>query len=156
MSLCFVPLTSARLADWVGDGVLSGGVPAYAATQTMVEAFGFPSATDEDAEYTALCVASVACLVADSPRLVAVIESATQPMAADQDFGAVTVSDVPWSQVTALFADEPGLDAVDRVRCAVSGKPLAAAWEDPQVELLLAEADLLWHGPGEWRGLVRG
>lgn len=156
MSLCFIPLTPQRLARWIADGVLSGRVAAYAATQTMVEAFGLPTTTDEDAEYTALCVASVACLVADGPRLVAVAETATQPTAVDQDFGAVTVTEVPWSHVTALFADEPGLDVVDRARSAVRGQPLAVAWEDPQAELLLAEADLLWHGPGEWQGLVGG
>lgn len=156
MSLCFVPLAAPDLARWANRGVLAGSIPAFSVTPAMLEAFGLTSAVDEDAEYTALCVASVACLVADQPRLVAVVEADPRPAAADLEFGAVRVVDPRWSWVTALFADEPGVDVIDRVRSAVRGRTLSQAWDDPQTDALLAQADLLWHGPGEWSALVAG
>lgn len=156
MGLCFVPLAAADLARWASRGALEGSIPAFSVTPAMLEAFGLTSAVDEDAEYTALCVASVACLVADQPRLVAVIESDARPAEADLEFGAVRVEDPPWSRVTALFADEPDGAVVDRARSAVRGRPLSQAWDDPLTDVLLAEADLLWHGPGEWSTLVAG
>ena len=156
MALCFVPVLPAALRDWAVTGVRSGAIPAFAVTPAMASAFGFTSSTAEDAEYTALCVASVACLIGGGPRLVAVVDAEPIPTDADVEFGAVEVGDVPWSRVTALFADGSEAESVGPARAAVAGLTLDDAWEHPAVQAALEADDLLWHGPGEWHTLVAG
>jgi len=151
--LVCLPVTAEGTRGWLADGVLRGEQVGYAPTPGLYEAFGLTSDQDEDADYVALTVASVAA-AARGRRLVAVGELegvATEPA----DFGAVTVQDVPWSAITAFFADDPAAEAaVAAARNAVAGADLADAWDAEPVQRLVAEHDLLWHAPEEVAGLV--
>ena len=70
-------------------------------------------------------------------------------------WGKVEVGPLGWGAVTALFGDEGDADVLvsDAAR-VLSGATLDAAWDHPAHEALLADADLLWHGPDEWVSLV--
>lgn len=153
MSLVFVPLAGDELRTWAADGNLPGPVAAFAVTPGLLEAF--MPADEEDAERVALLVASVASLGRSGRRLVAVAEAPVRPRpGGDADFGEVLVDGLAWDAVTSLFADERGLDVASAA--AAARAPLAAAWEQPEVQVVVADADLLWYGPGEWRQLVAG
>lgn len=145
--LVFVPLSGDELSAWAGSGQLAGPRPGFAVTPAMLAAFGL--AEGEDAEYTALCIAGIAGLLAHGERLVAVVEAPVS--AGDDEFGQVEVSDLPWSAVGSLFAEDGSDSAPVAVAVeAVMGSDLARAWEAAEVEALLAETDLLWYGPSEW------
>jgi hypothetical protein len=153
MSLVFVPVTGEELRAWATSGSLPGPAAAHAATPGLLEAFA-PS-DDEDAERVALLVASVAALGRAGRRLVAVAEAPARPRpGGDADFGEVLVDAADWASVTSLFADERGLDVA--AAAAAAGGPLAEAWERSEVQAVVADADLLWYGPGEWAQLVSG
>ena len=109
-------------------------------------------ADEEDAERTALHVAALAGLLSSGVRLVAVAEaSATDERGARQ----VSVDELRFSRVTALFADDPrNADRVATTLLDLSGSELPDAWDAPEHERLLAETDLLWHGPEEWSNLT--
>ncbi len=154
MSLIFVPLSPDQLRDWAHTGILSGEVAAHEAGASLAEAFGASDA--EDVERITLLVASVAGLTRSGCRLVAVMEADPLPRpGADHDFGEVLVADPRYAAVSALFADEVRSPVV--AKAAAAGRmPLAEAWEHPAVRTMLADADLLWHGPEEWESVVAG
>ena len=58
MSLLFIPLSPAELADWAGGGRLDWPRPGFSATPGLRSAF--ETDDEEDAEHIALLVASVA------------------------------------------------------------------------------------------------
>ena len=155
MTLLFLPVTGAQLADWQAAGQLAGPLKAYAATAGLVAAF--EASDQEEAEHLALLVASVAALAASGIRQVAVLEGEAEPMIDDDvDFGAVVTGDLRFDAIQSLFADEldaPGLAEAAR---AATGLGLQDAWNDPRVTVLLEEGDLLWHGAGEWQSLGKG
>jgi hypothetical protein len=153
VSLLFVPLTPAELAEWAGGGRIDWPRPAYSATGGLRGAF--ETADDEEAEHIALLVASVAGLARHGVRLVAVVEGVGEP-AGDPDFGELRMPQVPYSAVQAVFADEADAATVRPAATAADGLELAAAWDAPAVIALLENADLLWHGPDEWGALVGG
>ncbi len=150
MTLLFVPLDRAGLAAWAGSGRL-GPVVGFAPTPAFRGAFGFGPGDDETADYTVLCVAGVSCLTLHPARLVAVAEADVP--ASDDEFGRVSLPSLPYSAVTALFA-EGSAEMAERTHAAIAGVGLDEAWDDARVETLLAEGDLLWHGPTEWGTLV--
>nr|WP_300146980.1 hypothetical protein [Propionicimonas sp.] len=155
MSLLFVPVTADQLAGWATSGVLSGEVRGHAVTRGF--SLAFDPADAEEAEHVALLVASVAALAATGRRLVAVAEGDVRPdPAGDEDFGQVLVTDLPYRSVTSLFADEPDVPGLAAAAAAASGLDLARAWDEPAVIELLQQADLLWHGAGEWADLGTG
>jgi hypothetical protein len=155
MTLLFVPVTGAELADWHAAGVLAGPRKAYAATQGLSAAF---EASDvEEAEHLALLAASVAALAASGVRQVAVLEGAAEPITdGDVDFGAVVTGDLRFDGIQSLFADEPDAPGLAEAAAAAMGLTLQDAWNHPAVTLLLEEGDLLWHGAGEWQSLGKG
>jgi hypothetical protein len=155
MTLLFLPVTGAQLADWAAAGVLAGPLKAYAATTGLSAAFE-PS-DDEEAEHLALLVASVAALAASGVRQVAVLEGAAEPITdGDVDFGAVVTGDLRFEAIQSLFADEPEAPGLAEAATAAMGLTLQDAWNHPAVTVLLEEGDLLWHGAGEWQSLGRG
>ncbi|MGV8909232.1 MAG: DUF6912 family protein [Propionicimonas sp.] len=155
MTLLFLPVTGAQLADWSAAGVLAGPLSAYAVTPGLMLAF--EPADAEEAEHLALLVASVAALADTGVRQVAVVEGDAQPGdAATEDFGKVVVGDLRFDAILSLFADEPDAPGLAQAVAAVSGLSLQDAWNHPVVTDLLEEADLLWHGPGEWDSLGKG
>lgn len=155
MSLLFVPVTKDELGWWVAQGRLPAGEAAFTVTAGMEDAFGV--ADSEEAERIALLVASVAALIRGGRRLVAVAEAVPAPRpSADPDFGEVSTPELPYTVVSAIFADEAGQRLVAPAATAVAGQTLAQAWDEPAVTALLSEADLLWHGPGEWESVLAG
>lgn len=156
MALCFVPVSAAQLSAWAGAGVLTGETAAFAVTAEMTAAFGLDDPAGEEAEYTALAIASIAALLRHGRRLIAVADTEPALAVGEADFGTVLVSDVPWTRLTALFADEPEVPVVAAAARAVPGLSLAEAWDHPAVTTMLSQGDLLWYGPGEWSSLVRG
>ena len=153
MSLLFIPLSPAELADWAGGGRLDWPRPGFSATPGLRSAF--ETDDEEDAEHIALLVASVAGLARYGLRLVAVVEASGES-AGDPDFGELRVSEAPYSAVQAIFAEEADAAAVQPAATAAKGLELADAWDDPAVIGLLENADLLLHGPAEWSALVGG
>ena len=155
MTLLFLPVTGAQLADWQAAGVLAGPLKAYAATPGLVAAF--EASDDEEAEHLALLVASVAALAASGVRQVAVLEGEAEPMIDDDvDFGAVVTGDLRFHAIQSLFADEPDAPGLAEAARAATGLVLQDAWNHPSVTVLLEEGDLLWHGAGEWQSLGKG
>ena len=155
MTLLFVPVTGAELADWEAAGVLAGPRKAYAATPGLTTAFEASDA--EEAEHLALLVASVAALAASGVRQVAVLEGEAHPIPdGDVDFGAVVTSDLRFAAIQSLFADEPEAPGLAEAAAAAMGLTLQEAWNHPAVTVLLEEGDLLWHGAGEWQSLGKG
>ena len=153
--LLFLPVSGAQLADWAAAGVLAGPLRAYAVTPGLQAAFE-PVDADE-AEHLALLVASVAALAAGGVRLVAVVEGDAHPVEdGDVDFGEVEAGDLHFDAIASLFADEPDAPGLAGAATAVAGLALQAAWDHPAVITLLEEADLLWHGSGEWESLGTG
>jgi len=155
MTLLFLPVTGAQLADWSAAGVLAGPLSAYAVTPGLMVAF--EPADTEEAEHHALLVASVAALVATGVRHVAVLEGEAQPGDfATEDFGKVVVGDLRFDAILSLFADEPDAPGLADAAAAAAGLSLEDAWNHPAVTDFLDESDLLWHGPGEWESLGKG
>ncbi len=150
MALVFVPVSADELRQWAESGSLDGPHGAFAVTPALTEAFDLDD--PEDAEYAALCVASVAGLVAEGVRIVAVAEADVRQTA--DDFGGVVVTDLQFSAVTSLFGEDVDPTPAARAAAAVAGLSLAEAWEAPEVTSLLADTDLLWYGPGEWTSLA--
>jgi hypothetical protein len=147
--LVFLPLSTGQLHSWATGGRLPTTLTGYAVTPAMTEAFGV---TDpEDAEYTALSVASVAGLLAHGERVVAVLGCRYQP--SDDEFGAVEVVEPAYAQVTALFGEDTNPAQAAAAAISVQGLTLDQAWESPAVQALLTERDLLWYGPAEWESL---
>jgi len=156
MTLIFLPVSGAQLAGWAKAGVLAGPLTGYAVTPAFEAAF--EPADAEEAEHLALLVASVAGLVDNGVRQVAVIDADAHNWvnAGESDFGAVTCSDIPFDAIASLFADEPDAPGLAEAAAAVPGLSLQAAWDHPAVITLLEEGDLLWHGSGEWESLGKG
>ena len=147
--LVFLPLSGGQLHSWAAGGGLPGRHTGHAATPAMTEAFGV---TDpEDAEYTALSVASVAGLIAHGERVVAVLAIGYRPT--DDEFGAVELTDPAYDAVTALFGEDTNPAQAAAVAVTVQGLSLGDAWELDAVQALLTERDLLWYGPTEWASL---
>ena len=157
MTLLFLPVTGAQLADWQAAGVLAGPLKAHAATLGLSAAF--EASDPEEAEHLALLVASVAALAASGVRQVAVLEAGAEPIVdtgTDVDFGAVVTRDLRFDAIQSLFADEPDAPGLAEAARAATGLALQDAWNHPAVTVLLEEGDLLWYGAGEWQSLGKG
>jgi hypothetical protein len=73
-----------------------------------------------------------------------------------EPLGEVEVRGLGWTQVRALFADEPaGIQAARQVSKVLAGQGLAAALAAPEVGQILDEYDLLWFAPEELDQLQR-
>lgn len=129
-----------------------------AATSTMVASMEAGTMIEET-EYAALGHAGVLALVLNpaSPRLVVAAEvQPGQLRDLSEQLGEVEVRGLAWTQVRALFADEPA--AIEAARLAgmvVAGQSLAAALAEPEVGQLLDDYDLLWFAPEELEQLKR-
>ena len=152
MGLVFLPLSGGELRTWAGAGRLPGPRQGFAVTPSMLESF--EAADQEDAEYTALSIASLAGLLVHGQRVVAVVDLAATD--AGDEWGSVTVGEVPFTAVTAIFGEDSDPAQASAAALAVAGLDLASAWEQPVVQALLRETDLLWYGPAEWAQAAQG
>ena len=153
--LVFVPLDRAAvLALRSGDGRPS--YPGCAATAGLAGTLGPDTAADE-CEFAALSSAGVLALSAttDPGRLVVAAEVApAQLIDPGGSTGQVSVRDLSWPQVHALFVDElAAVPAVARARADLGAVDLVEALSVPAVAALVDDFDLLWFAPDELDGL---
>ncbi len=155
--MVFVPMTWDAAVD-LRSGMAADHYRGCAATSTLVASMEAGTLIDE-AEYAALGYTGVLALVLHPglPRLV--IAAEVQPgQLRDlcEPLGEVEVRGLGWTQVRALFADEPaGIQAATLVSKVVAGQGLAAALAAPEVGQILDEYDLLWFAPEELDQLQR-
>ena len=152
--VALVPVSSDTLARLVAGEQLDGPVSAYGASPLLRQTFDLSPTEDEEAERTALQLASLDALLAYGRRLVVVVDSGYRP---DPD-GYLGQGVVPAVRgVEALVADAPeAADAARLARREASGKDLDEVWELGAVQRLLAEHELLWFGAEEAASLLSG
>ena len=147
--LTFVPVSRDEARAVRMGQVLSR--PGCGATPALRAALGADT-SQEEAEYAALSLAGVLALGvgADALRLVLAVDAEPgQIEDAESELGELILTGVPWSQVQALFGDEPAAaPVVARARAATGGLELADALGVPEVDEL-GEFDLLWFAVAE-------
>jgi hypothetical protein len=149
--MVFVPMTWNAAVD-LRSGVVADRYRGCAATSTLVASLEAGTSIEE-AEYAALGYAGVLALVLNpgSPRLVVAAEvQLRQLVDLCEPLGEVEVGGLGWTQVRALFADEPAaIEAASLASKGVAGQSLAAALAAPEVRQILDDYDLLWFAPVE-------
>jgi hypothetical protein len=155
--MVFVPMTWNAAVD-LRSGVAADHYRGCAATPTLVASLEAGTLIEE-AEYAALGYAGVLALVLNpgSPRLVVAAEvQPGQLVDLCEPLGEVEVRGLGWSQVRALFADEPAaIEAASLASKGVAGQSLAAALAEAEVGQILDDYDLLWFAPEELDQLQR-
>lgn len=153
--LVFVPIGRPEVAAiTAGDELIDRR--AFTVTPELMRALDYGADHDEDAEYAAMVIASVAGLSMVGERLVLVAEVDPGLVAAgeDADNGECRLVRLPVTAVTAFFSDEDNVDVTAAAR-ASAGRSIDEAWECPEVQDLLADSDLLWHSAEELPALGR-
>jgi hypothetical protein len=149
--MVFVPMTWDAAVD-LRSSVAADRYRGCAATPTLVGSMEAGTLIEE-AEYAALSYAGVLALVLNpgSPRLVVAAEvQPGQLFDLCEPLGEVEVRGLVWTQVRALFAEEPdALEAARQAGQVVAGQSLGAALAEPEVGQLLDGYDLLWFAPDE-------
>ncbi len=149
--LVFIPVSAAEL-DVLAGAVTFADRTAYAVTDDLLEELGYDATDSEDAEYAALVLASVAGLAANGERLIVVADvpaDLVQP-GEDSPNGEILLTRLPTTAITAWFADEPGID-IAAAAAACHGMSIDEAWEQPAVQALLRDHDLLHNDVVEFR-----
>ena len=150
-SLVFVPVDRAE-ALALRAGADLGDRPGCAPTAGLAGGLE-PTAVAEAVEFAALSYAGVLALRAGSdPRRLVLAADVADLQVADRgsELGEVTVAGLRWTQVQALFADEPAAEpAVAWARVDVAGLSLVEAAAIEAVAALQGEFDLLWFAPDE-------
>ncbi len=129
MVSAFVPVTfhDSRL---LRDGADLGPRRGCAATSGLAASLG-PGTLPEEVDYATLNAAGVLALAvgSDALRLVLAVEvEPEQVVEMPGSDGEVTVTDLRWSQVRALFADERAAEArACRRACGGLGSPVAGS-----------------------------
>lgn len=147
-----VPVSADALARLSAGQPVAGPLRAYAASSLLLQTFDLSEAETEQAERTALQVASLDALVKHGRRLVVVTRA---PYTADPDgyLGQGTVTQV--TRIEAVFADAAEAGAAVRLAYQqAAGKPLDEAWDLAAVRSLLVDHDLLWFGAEEASSLL--
>jgi hypothetical protein len=155
--MVFVPMTWDAAVD-LRSGITADHYRGCAATSTLVGSMDAGTLIEE-AEYAALNYAGVLALVLNpgSPRLVVAAEvQPGQVSDLGEPLGEVEVRGLAWTQVRALFAEEPAvIEAAGLAGEVVAGQSLAAALAEPEVGEMLDRYDLLWFAPEELDQLQR-
>ena len=150
-SLVFVPVDRAE-ARALRAGADLGDRPGCAPTAGLAGGLE-PTADTEEVEFAALSYAGVLALRAGSdPRRLVLAADVADGQVTDRgsELGEVTVAGLRWTQVQALFADEPAAGrAVARARGDVAGLDLVEAVAIEAVAAMQGEFDLLWFATNE-------
>lgn len=143
--LVFIPINHDLLTRLLADGLAD--VAGFAATPGLYEGLALERDMEDDAEFGALTFASVASLVRDERRAVAVADVGVTTLTdLGGDWGEVRAARVAPSDVRSLFIDEPdAAPLLAAAHAAAAGRSLEEAWDADAVQELLTEADLLWH-----------
>ena len=149
--LVFTPISHEH-ASRLRSGLDVGVLPGCAVTPALLTALG-PEVSTDEADFAALSNAGVLALLDDIARtrlVLALDVRASQIVDRQTPQGEVDVSDLLWSQVQALFTDEPdAAEAVDRARHGASVSGLGDVLATPAVTDLLDSFDLLWYSVEE-------
>jgi len=149
--MIFVPMTRNE-AQALRSGAGAKNYHGCAATRSLAASME-PDTVLEEVEYAALSNAGVLALVLkpNAPRLVVAAEVRREQVSdLGRPDGEVEVRGLAWSQVRALFADEPdSLEAVRLAGKAVMGQDLVAAMAAPEAIAVLDGYALLWYAPEE-------
>ncbi len=151
--LVFVPCAAA-LARELRQERSAGPWLAFTPSAGLAAQVG--DAGPEELEYAALNCAGVARLVdpsASDPRRLILAAEVPEAQLVDLDAaepGTVTVGQLSWKQVIAMFTDDyEAAEAVRAARAAVRGRTVSEALAAPEVVALLEGHDLLWYAPAE-------
>ena len=147
--LVFVPVTEAERRQ-LKEGQQLGPRPAFTVTEELCAALGYGPGEREDAEYATMVIASVAGLARLGARLVIVaeVDASALGQVADADNGERELKRLRPGEVTAFFTEDAGTDTA-AAALAARGLGIDEAWELGEVQALLSDADLLWHGAEE-------
>ena len=153
--LVFIPIARDELAAIDGSVLLTGRA-AHHVTPELLAALEYTAGQEEDAEYAALVLASVAALTRFGERLVLVADVDTSLIASgdDPENGACILTRVVPEAMTCWFSEAPGVDA-SAAAIAVRGLDIDTAWGFDEVQELLHESDLLWNDVEEYRRGLR-
>ena len=151
----FIPIARDELAAIDGSVQLSDRA-AHHVTPELLAALGYRVGQEEDAEYAALVIASVAALTRFGERLVLVAEVDDSLIISGDDLenGACILTRVAPEAMTCWFNEAPGVDA-SAAAVAVRGLDIDTAWGFDEVQELLLESDLLWNDVEEYRRGLR-
>jgi hypothetical protein len=134
------------------------GVRSGCAPTAVLAAYLGPDSVAEEVEFAALSHAGVLALVvgSDPLRLVLAADVADgQVSDRGSELGEIAVAALRWSQVQALFADEPPARvAVAKARADSARLGLVEAVASDAVTALQSEFDLLWFAPEELDDIV--
>ena len=153
--LVFIPVSRDELAAIDGSVRLTGRA-AHRVTPELLAALEYTVGQEEDAEYAALVLASVAALTRFGERLVLVAEVDASLITSgdDPENGACVLTRVAPEAMTCWFSEAPGVDA-SAAAIAVRGLDIDTAWGFDEVQELLRESALLWNDVEEYRRGLR-
>lgn len=145
----FVPVSREQaLALRRGDDL--GPLTAYAPGPALLQAHGLGPADDEEAGFVALGYAGLAALLAGPGLRTVLAVDVPAVDGAGSELCEAGLDGLSWSQVTAVFADEPAAAAdLAAARDLVAGRALAEVADDEAVVELVDRWDLLWYAPEE-------
>ena len=151
----FIPIARDELAAIEGSVRLIDRA-AHHVTPELLVALEYRAGQEEDAEYAALVIASVAALTRFGERLVLVAEVDDSLIinCDDLENGACVLTRVVPEAMTCWFSEAPGVDA-SAAAVAVRGLDIDTAWGFDEVQELLHESDLLWNDVEEYRRGLR-
>ena len=149
--LVFIPIARDELAAIDGSVQLSDRA-AHHVTPELLVALGYRVGQEEEAEYAALVIASVAALTRFGERLVLVAEVDDSLIMNGDDLenGACILTRVVPEAMSCWFSEAPGVDA-STAAVASRGLDIDTAWGFDEVQDLLRESDLLWNDVEEYR-----
>ena len=149
--LVFIPISRTDMTAIDGSTQLRDR-QAHRVTPELLAALEYSQDHMEDAEYSAMILASVASLSKFGERLVLVAEVDRALVTAGEDLanGACVVAEVRPSAMTCWFSEAPGVDA-SPAAAAARGLDIDTAWGFDEVQRLLSESDLLWNDVEEYR-----
>ena len=150
--LVFIPIARDELAAIDGSVQLSDRA-AHHVTPELLVALGYRVGQEEEAEYAALVIASVAALTRFGERLVLVADSLIMN-GDDLENGACILTRVVPEAMSCWFSEAPGVDA-STAAVASRGLDIDTAWGFDEVQDLLRESDLLWNDVEEYRRGLR-
>ena len=153
--LVFIPVSRDELAAIDGSVRLTGRA-AHRVTPELLAALEYTVGQEEDAEYAALVLASVAALTRFGERLVLVAEVDVSLISGgdDPENGACFLTRIAPEAMTCWFSEAPGVDA-SAAAAAVRGLDIDTAWGFDEVQELLRESALLWNDVEEYRRGLR-
>lgn len=150
-TLVFVPIAREELDAIVGKRELTQR-QAHCVTTDLLDELGYEQGQDEQAEYAAMVLASVASLTRFGERIVLVAEVPSHLVrpAAQTINGACQVTAVPLESMTCWFADAPDVDLTSAA-AAANGLTIDQAWDLEPVSELIQGHQLLWNDVEEFR-----